>query len=371
MSEPTVKEPLIHIVKRSNASAMSFGRAVLVRTAAIILSLLVCAVIIFAITGLNPLEVYASMFSGALGTSRRMWVTLRETAILLCVGVAIIPAFKMRFWNIGAEGQVLVGTIATAAVMIYGRGMPSWLMYVLCPLAGIAAGALWGFIPAFFKSRWNTNETLFTLMLNYIATQAVTYCIIFWENAKGSNSVGLINRGGKEGWLPPIAGNDYIFIIIVSLVLAGAMFVYMKYSKQGYEIEVVGGSENTARYAGINVRKVIMRTMVISGAIAGLTGYLLVSGSGHTVSTNLADGRGFTAIIVAWLGKLNPFIMIAVSFLLVFLERGSGQIASDFNLNESASDILTGVILFFLMGCEFFINYRVELRSRKHEEVRA
>lgn len=368
MSTKAVKEPFMHIVKRD---PMPFWRAALIRAAAIIASLIVCAVIIFGLTGLNPLEVYASMWNGALGTTRRMWVMLRETAMLLCVGLAIIPAFKMRFWNIGAEGQVLVGAMVTAAVMIYGRGLPPWLLYTLCPLVGVTAGAIWGFIPAFFKARWNTNETLFTLMLNYIATQLVAFCVLFWETPKGSNSVGLINKGGKEGWLPDVAGNGYLFPIIVVLALCVVAFIYMRYSKQGYEIAVVGESENTARYAGINVRRVIVRTMAISGAISGLVGYLLVCGSGHTVSTNLSAGRGFTAIIVAWLGKLNPFIMLAVAFLLVFLQKGSGQIASDFNLNESASEILTGVILFFLMGCEFFIGYRVEFRAARREEVRA
>lgn len=368
MRANTAKEPLMHIVKRD---PMPFWQAALIRALAIIASLIVCAIIIFALTGLDPLEVYASMFSGALGTTRRMWVMLRETAMLLCVGLAIIPAFRMRFWNIGAEGQVLVGAVVTAAVMIYGGGLPPWLLYTLCPLAGVAAGAIWGFIPAFFKARWKTNETLFTLMLNYIAMQLVAFCVLFWENPRGSNSVGLINKATEAGWLPEIAGNDYLFPIIIVLALSVIAFVYMRYSKQGYEIAVVGESENTARYAGINVRKVIMRTMAISGAVAGLVGYLLVCGSAHTISVNLSAERGFTAIIVAWLGKLNPFIMIAVSFLLVFLEKGSGQIASDFNLNESASDILTGIILFFLMGCEFFINYRVEFRARQREEVRA
>ena len=362
------KEPLMHIVKRDD---VSFVRGMLIRLAAVVLALIVCAVVIIGLTGMNPLSVYAGIWDGAVGTSRRMWVTFRDAAILLCIGFAVQPAFRMRFWNVGAEGQVLVGAMAAAAVMIYGRELPAWLMYTLCPVAGVAAGLIWGVIPAFFKAHWNTNETLFTLMLNYIATQLVAYAIVFWESPKGSNHVGLINGQTKEGWLPSIAGNSYLLPILIVLVLMVVLYVYMQFSKQGYEIAVVGESENTAHYAGINVKRVIIRTMAICGGIGGLAGYLLASGVGHTISTGLAGGRGFTAIVVAWLGKLNPFAMLLVAFFLVFMEKGSIQIATQFNLNENASEILTGIILFFILGCEFFISYRIEWRRSAREEVKA
>ena len=362
------KEPLFHIVKRDNSS---FLRGLAVRAVAIVLALIVCAAIIVLLTGMNPLSVYASLWDGAVGTSRRMWITFRDSAILLCIGFAVMPAFRMRFWNTGAEGQVLVSAAATAAVMIYGAQLPSWLLYTLCPLAGIAAGMIWGIVPAYFKAKWNTNETLFTLMLNYIATQLVAYCIIFWETPKGSNSVGLINAKGKIGWLPNVGSNSYLFPILIVLAMTLILFVYMRYTKQGYEISVVGESENTAHYAGINVRRVIIRTMAICGGIAGIAGYLLTAGVGHTISTGLVGGRGFTAIIVAWLGKLNPFSMILVAFFLVFVSNGAVEIASQFNLNENASEILTGVLLFFILGCEFFINYRLEFRKHEKEAVKA
>ena len=367
MSSP-VKEPLFHVVKRDD---LSFVRIMMVRLIAIVLALIVCAVVIVFLTGMNPLNVYAALWDGAVGTSRRMWITLRDAAILLCIGFAVMPAFRMRFWNIGAEGQVLVGSMATAAVMIYGRTLPPWLLYTLCPLAGIAAGMIWGVIPAFFKAHWNTNETLFTLMLNYIATQLVAFAIIFWESPKGSNSVGLINSKGKIGWLPSIGRNSYILPVLIVVALAVILFIYMRYTKQGYEISVVGESENTAYYAAINVKRVIIRTMAICGGLAGIAGYLLTAGVGHTISVGLAGGRGFTAIIVAWLGKLNPFIMMIVAFFLVFMEKGSLEIASQFNLNENASEIITGIILFFILGCEFFINYRLEFRKHDNKEVKA
>ena len=369
MSNPKVREPLMHIVKRDS---MPLWKSMLVRLIAVLLALVVCGGIIVLMTSmipgkepLNPLKVYAGIWDGALGTSRRTWVTLREAAILLCVALAVLPAFRMRFWNIGAEGQVLMGALGTAAVMIYGKALPPWLLYTLMALAGILLGAVWGIIPSLFKAKWNTNETLFTLMMNYVATQAVTFGVIFWENPKGSSKVGSLD---KAVWLPNLFGNKYLLTIVVVLLIAILMYFYMRYTKQGYEIAVVGESENTARYSGINVSKVIIRTMALSGAIAGVAGFLLAGDMGHTISTGLAGGRGFTAITVAWLGKLNPFTMILVAFFLVFMERGSKQIATDFNLSESASEILTGIILFFILGCEFFINYRVEFRSRKHTE---
>lgn len=360
-------EPLVRISRRD--SIMRW-QAWLIRLGAIAASLVVCAIVILALTQMNPIEVYQGIIDGAVGTTRRFWITIRDTMTLLCIGLALAPAFKMRFWNIGAEGQVLMGGLATAAIMIYGGNtMPTWLLFATMIGASMLAGLIWGLIPAVFKAIWNTNETLFTLMLNYVATQLVTFCIVFWEKPKGSNSVGLINMTTKGGWLPEVFGQAYTLNVIIVITIAIAMFLYLKYSKHGYEISVVGESERTALYAGINVKLVIMRTMMISGAICGIAGFLLVSGSSHTISTSTAGGRGFTAIVVAWLSKFNSFVMLLVSFFLVFMQKGAGQIATQFNLNENASDIITGIILFFILGCEFFINYKLSFRTRNNKEA--
>lgn len=358
------REPLIQISRRD---AIDWWKAWLIRIAAIILSLCACAVVIYALTNLNPIEVYKGIVAGAVGTTKRGWVTVRDTMTLLCISVALAPAFKMRFWNIGAEGQVLVGGLATAAVMIYCGGMPMWLLFLTMVVASVVAGLIWGLIPAIFKAIWNTNETLFTLMLNYVAMQLVTFSIVYWENPKGSNSVGLINMMTRDGWFPALFGQQYMLNVVIVMAIAIMMFVYLRYSKHGYEIAVVGESENTARYAGIDVKKVIMRTMALSGAICGIAGFILVSGSSHTISTSTAGGRGFTAIVVAWLSKFNSFMMLIVAFFLVFMEKGASQIATQFNLNENASDIITGIILFFILGCEFFINFKLNLRVRRAE----
>mgnify|MGYP005938789149 CR=1 FL=1 len=357
------KTSLFHIAKRD---ALPWYQATLIRGCAILLALVVCALVTMLMTGENPFSIYATIFKGAFGTARKTWVTFQNLAVLLGISLAVTPAFKMRFWNIGAEGQVLIGCLATAACMIcLGDKIPNALLILISLLAALAAGGIWGLLPAFFKAKWNTNETLFTLMMNYVATQVITYCIIFWENPKGSNSVGTINSSTKGGWIPQLFGLDYGWNLVIVLALTVAMFIYLKYSKQGYEIAVVGESENTARYAGINVKRVILRTMALSGAICGIAGFIIVGGASHTISTSTAGGRGFTAIIVSWLSKFNTFVMILVSFFLVFMQKGAGQIASQFNLNENASDIITGIILFFILGCEFFINYKVGFRSGK------
>ena len=359
------KEPFVRMSKRDT---ISLAKAWGIRLIAVLLSLVVCALVIVAITKQNPIQVYLGIIDGAVGSRRRIWVTIRETLVLLCIAIGLTPAFKMKFWNIGAEGQILMGGTATAALMLYcGDAMPNWLLLIVIFIASAAAGMIWGVIPAFFKAHFNTNETLFTLMLNYVAMQIVTCCIVFWENPAGSNTGGIINAPTQKGWFPNMFGSSYGLNVILVLALTIGMYIYMKYSKQGYEIAVVGESQNTARYAGIDVKKVIIRTMMISGAICGAAGALIVSGASHTISTSTAGGRGFTAIIVAWMSKFNPFAMILVSAFLVFMQQGSIQIASQFGLNENASDIITGILLFFLIGCEFFINYRLEFRKKGKE----
>lgn len=355
-------EPLVHVSKRVGISR---GKSWAIRGAALLLALVLSGLIIFAIVRLNPLKVYEAMFQGAFGTSRRSWVTIRDAMMMLCIAVGLAPAFKMRFWNIGAEGQILVGGIATAACMIYlGNSLPTPVLLLVMMAVSVVAGGVWGLIPGVFKARWGTNETLFTLMMNYVAIQLTSYAVSKWENPAGSNSVGIINQSNYAGWFPTIFGQAYTLNVLIVLTIAILMFVYLKYSKQGYEIAVVGDSENTARYAGISVRKVYVRTMFLSGAICGVAGFLAVSGSSHTISTATAGGRGFTAIIVAWLSKFNTFVMILFSFLLLFLEKGAVEIASRYNLNNFVSNIITGILLFCILGSEFFINYKVSFRRK-------
>ena len=361
------KQSLFHIAKRD---ALPWYKSFAIRGCAIVLALIVCAVVTMLMTGENPVSIYATIFKGAFGSARKTWVTFQNLAVLLGISLAVTPAFKMRFWNIGAEGQVLIGCLATAACMIcLGDKLPNAVLILVSLIAALAAGGLWGFLPAFFKAKWNTNETLFTLMMNYIATQLAAFFIIVWEVPKGAGKIGIINQNTEAGWLPVVGGQKYLLVILVVAILTVFMYIYLNYSKHGYEIAVVGESQRTASYAGIKVERVIIRTMVLSGAVCGLMGLLLTAGTDHTLTTTIVGGRGFTAVMVSWMAKFNPIIMVFTSLLLVVLGRGASEISSTFGLNQSFSDILTGIILFFIIGSEFFITYRVSLRKGGKKEA--
>ena len=357
------REPLFHIIKRSS---IPLWKSWVIRIIAVLAAFLVCGLITFLLVQRNPLSMYASMFRGSFGSGRKIWKLIKDMSILLCISLAVTPAFRMKFWNIGAEGQVLMGCLATTACLFYLQGstLPNWVVLLLMLVTALLAGAAWGVIPALFKAKWKTNETLFTLMMNYVATYLVAFCLSTWTAGDGSSS---LNRIESTGVLPVLFGDPYVLIILVAVLLTAAMFVYLNYTKQGYEISVVGESENTARYIGISVPKVIIRTMLVSGAICGLTGFLLVGGLDRTITTDSVGGQGFTAIMVSWLAKFNPAVMILTSFLLIFLNQGAAQVAQDFDMSDAFPSIITGVILFFIIGCEFFINYKVVFRSAKKE----
>jgi simple sugar transport system permease protein len=359
------KEPLVRVSKRD---VPVWWKSLIIRAVSIVFALIVCAGLIVLVSDYNPFEVFETMIKGNFGTERKIWNLLQNTAILLCISLAVTPAFKMKFWNLGAEGQALVGALSTAACMIYfGDKLPQFPLMLIMLVTSIVAGMIWAVIPAFFKAKFNTNESLFTLMMNYVATQIVLFCITFWENPKGSNTVGTINPTSESGWIPALFDQKYLLNVLIVTAITVIMYVYLKYSKHGYEISVVGESENTARYIGINVKKVIIRTVLVSGAVCGITGFLLVSGTHHTITAETVGGQGFTAIMVSWLAKFNPFVMAGVSFLITFLERGAGEIATILRLNQSVAAIMQGVILFFIIGSEFFINYKVNFRSGKKE----
>lgn len=360
--EKTRREPLFHIVKRSDIKST---KAWLIRLIAGLIAFLLCGIVGAIMTGGEFLGFYANLFKGAFGSSRRVLNLFQGIAILLCISLAVAPAFRMKFWNIGAEGQVLVSGLACAACMMFlGGKMPDAVLILIMAAASIGAGIIWSVIPAIFKAQWNTNETLFTLMMNYIAMNLVGFCINLWVPS-GSGVVGILQHGN----FPKIGGYAYILNIIIVAVLTALVYVYMRFSKHGYEVSVVGESENTAKYIGINVKKVIIRTMILCGAICGIAGLLLVGGSSFTITKDIVAGRGFTAILVAWLARFNPIVMFIMSFFVVFLQQGAAQVVTTYGLGASAafSDVITGIFFFLIIGCEFFINYQIKFRSTKKE----
>ncbi len=345
-----------HVVKRS---VIPLWKSLLFRVIAVLAALLLCSVLSIFMIKANPIKFVSSMFDGAFGTPARIWAFAKDAAVLLCIALAITPAFKMRFWNIGAEGQTLMGALAAVAVIIYGKGLPEPILIIFMFIAALVVGALWGGLPALFKAIWGTNETLFTLMMNYVATGLVSYYLLLWTPS-GSSVLGRLDKGH----LPIILHENFLMILLVLLLTAG-VFIYQKYTKQGYEISVVGESENTAEYIGINVKRVIIRTMLISGAICGFAGFLIVGALDHSVSVTSVGGMGFTAIMVSWLAKFNPLVMIGTSSFITFLDRGAAQVTTVFNVDSSFPDMVIGIVLFFIIGCEFFIGYELKLKSRE------
>ena len=355
------------MIQISKRGAVSRKRNIAIRLAAIALAIIVCAVITMATTGTDPLAVFSAFINGSFGSERKLWIFLQDTAILLIISLAVTPAFKMHCWNLGAEGQVLAGAMAAAACMVLlGDTVSNGALIACMVIASVVTGAVWAGIPALFKAKFNTNETLFTLMMNYVATQIVAYFCVKWENPVGSCTIGVINAQNEAGWLPQL-GNKYLLVILVAVIMTVLIYFYLNYTKHGYEIAVVGESERTARYIGIKVPRVIVRTMLFSGAICGVAGLLLVGGIHHTVSTSLVGGQGFTAVMVSWLAAFNPIVMILTSALLIFMGSGANQLATSCGLNQSFGDILTGVLIFFIIGSEFFVQYKISFRKKSKE----
>ena len=352
------KEPFARMVKRDH---ISVGKAWAIRLIAVALSLVVAALVIVAVTKQNPIEVYLGIIDGAVGSNRRIWVTIREMMVLLCIAIGLTPAFKMKFWNIGAEGQIIMGGIFASYFALFHANWNHWLLVIVMFLAGAIGGGLWGLIPAWFKTRYDTNETLFTLMLNYIALNVIVFLREGAWRDPGSQGYAKIARFNKNAALDKVFGIQFGWVI--ALILVVVIAVYLNRSKQGYEISVVGESQETARYAGMNVKKVVLRTMFLSGAVCGIGGMVQATGSDVTLTTAVAGGVGFTAIIVAWLAQLNPPVILLVTFLFSVLEKGSSVVQSSFGLSSDCADVL-GIILFFILGCELFIRYQFVFRGK-------
>ena len=358
------KEPFIHITRREG---MPLWKGLLIRVAAVLIALILSDIVISAAAPKSQgfFGFFGALFSGAFGTERRTWLLFQNTFLLLGVAVALVVAFKMKFWNLGGNGQILMGCLACAICLKYlGGKLPDPLVWLIMLVASLAAGALWAVIPAIFKAFFNTNESLFTLMMNYIAMYLVAFFISYWYQ-EGTGAMPPLT----EGVLPPLGegqmGKSLLPILLFAVVTA-VIYLYLRFSKHGYEVALIGDSKNTARYAGINVRKVIIRTLILSGALCGLVGFLLAGSVNRMVSTTMDDNMGFTGIMVAWMGKLDPLIMAGVSFFINFLERGMAQVCTDFGFtSEALSDIVIGLIYFFFIGCEFFILYRVHIAGTR------
>jgi len=357
------KTPLIRIAKRENMPPVTVWT---IRIGSLFVALILGS-IPFLISGINPLVAYATIIQKTLGKASGIRYVVRTMIPLLGTGLALAPCFKMHYWNCGGEGQITMGAIGAAFIAFNFAGkLSSPVTLILMAVTSMVFGAIWSMIPSFFKAHWNTNETLFTLTLNYIAIGIAAWLVGGpWEGVPGSQ---IAPNFSENAVLPKIFGIQAGWVLIVILVVV--MFVYLKYTKHGYEIAVLGESENTARYAGMNVTKIIIRTAILSGAICGLVGFMIASGSSQTLYKDCAGGVGFTAITVAWLSQLNPFIMVVIAAILAILSRGGSALATFMQVPAAISEILSGLILLCMLACEFFVNYRIIFRDKHNKEAK-
>ncbi|HPD78816.1 MAG TPA: ABC transporter permease [Spirochaetota bacterium] len=354
------------MIKMSARSDCSKREATVIRTLAVVLALVTGSFFIM-ILGHNPISVYISMIDGAFGTGYRLLETLRKSVPLIITSIGISLAFRLKFWNIGAEGQIMMGAMGAAFIALNFPQLPAIILLPLMAFTAMISGGIWGLIPAYFKARWKTNETIFTLMMNYIALKFITY--LQYGPWKDPAALGFpkIPNFSQNAVLPDIFGLHAGWVIAIILVILSHIFI--NYTQPGYEIEVVGGSENTGRYAGMNVNKIIILTIFASGSICGLSGMIEASGVNRTLSVEITRGVGYTAIITSWLSYLKAPVIPIVCILFASMIQGGTFIQMAFQIPQSAAQILQGAILFFVLGSEFFIRYKISFVKQNIPEA--
>ncbi len=350
---------MFRISKRSD---MKKTHQAAIRIMAILISLIAMAGWIVAI-GHNPIMVYKAMIDGCFGSGYRFIETLKFTVPLALASLGIMMAFKMKFWNIGGEGQILMGAFAATYFALNFGDMSKPVLLLIMGISAIIAGGLWSLIPAIFKVSFGTNETVFTLMLNYIALKFIIY--LQYGPWKDPMAFGFpkIPNFTDNAILPKLFGLHIGWIILIIFTLI--MYVIFHYTKIGFEVSVIGESEKTARYAGMTVRRVIMKAVFISGGICGLVGMIQASAVSNTLTYEVSAGIGYDAIIVAWLSNMNPMIVPFIAFLFAVLIQGASFIQTAFQIPQSAAQIIQGMILIFALSGEFFIRYKVSMVNAK------
>jgi len=344
---------MIRFIKRAEISRT---KVTAIHFASIILALLLSAVFIYIFTRQNPFSVYMSMIKGAFGSRYRFNEVVIKSVPLIITSLGIGVAFKMKFWNIGGEGQILMGAFAASFFGLRFSYLPKPLLLSVMAIAGVIGGGLFALIPALLKAELKTNETIVTLMLNYVALKFITYLQFGpWKDPKAIGFPKIANFG-DTAVLPKFLGIHIGWVIAILLVII--MYIFMNHSKIGYEVSVIGESENTARYGGMNIKKTIIIAMLLSGGLCGLTGMIQASAVNNNLSMDVAGGVGYTAIITTWLAGLSAPIIVVVSFLFAALVQGAAYIQTAFNIPSSMAQMLQGIILFFVLGSEFFVQYR-------------
>jgi len=338
--------------------SISRRAAVLVPVVSFVVSLIFGAILL-AVSGANPFVTYAAMVKGAFGSWYGITETLVKAIPLMLTGLAVSVAFRMRFWNIGAEGQLTLGGVAAAGVALYwSQGLPGWTVLPLAILAGIIAGALWAGIPAVLKAYLKVDETLTTLMLNYVAILYSEHLYYIAWRAPGYNSGTA--KFPEVAWLPQIAGRANVGLIF-AIILAILLWLVFKYTRWGFEVKIIGENQTAARYLGINIARNIVLALLLSGALSGLAGACEVLGLSRRLQQGLSVGYGYTAIIVAWMAQLNPIVILFVAILMAGLLVGGDQIQMKMRLPASVGLVLQGMILIPMLAGTIFTEYRIRI----------
>lgn len=374
-----VKEQWIRITRRTK---VDWKLKATVTGIALVVAFFMCSLLMFVVAPSEYPNYYMYFYQDTFMNFERILTNLCEAAFLFLIAVALTPVFKMKYWNIGAEGQCLMGALGALIVMyFFAEHLPLPVALLLELLFGIAFAVVWAVIPAIFKAFFNANETLFTLMMNYIAYGIVIAFVKANQN-DGNGNIETLHSEGHYGWLPIIDAfkNSYLIIIVIVIVVAIIIMIYMRLSKHGYELSVVGGSRNTARYIGINVKKVIIRTVILTGVICGIVGFLYIAGKERRIDENIIAGNGFTAIIICWLGNFSVPLMAFYAALITFVSKGCSN-AIDWGASNSTGVTVSGmknvsVGLFFIVMIisTFFINFKVIInlpKKKKPEQVEA
>jgi len=340
--------------------------AMAVPAVATVLALLFCAVFL-ALTGRQPFELYAVMLTGALGSSYGLSETVVKAIPLMLCGLGISIAFRMQLWNIGAEGQFYLGAFGATWVPLTFPTLPAVVMLPAMVICGMAAGGLWALVPAFLRIKWQVNEIITTLMLNYVGILWVYYFVYGpWRDPKGFNFP-LTAPFPAAAMLPTLGSSRIHIGLLFAFVIVILFVVIFRNSRWGYEIKVIGASERAARYAGMNIKRNMYIVMIMSGAICGLAGMAEVSGIAGRLQPSLSPGYGYTAIIVAWLAKLNPVAIVFVALLFGVLQVG-GYLVQTYGVPASIAAMIQGAILFFVVGGEILTQYRIVITGLKGAE---
>jgi simple sugar transport system permease protein len=337
----------------------------LLTLAAIVVALLLGALIL-ALVGGDPWKAYAHIANASFGSVGVFSDTIVKATPLILVGLACSLAFRMRLWNIGAEGQFFIGAFAASAVVlipILPATAPSWLFILVMVLAGMIGGAVWGFFPGFLKARFNVNEVISTLMMNYIAVAWNNYFIYAVWSESGFQMSKMFPRAA---WLPRLSDFSVQFPALrgltthlglaLGLIAAVVVWLILYRSQWGYEIRLIGDNPEAARYAGIPISRHIVLVMMVSGALAGLAGMSEITGVVHRLQGAISPGYGFTGIIVAWLAKLNPFTVIVVSILFGAMILAGREIQP-----SGVPRLIQGIILVCLISTDFLLRNRIRI----------